>query len=138
MTQFLDSNVVLYALGDDERKRAIACALLARQPTISTQVINECSHVLRRKQQFAPVDLARLMEDVIQVARVVNVGLEQIREAWEIAARYRYGHYDSLIVATALSAGCPILYTEDMQHGQSIAGRMTLIDPFQEAETRQP
>ena len=134
MTPFLDSNVVLYALGDDERKRAIACALLARQPTISTQVINECSHVLRRKQQFAPADVARIMEDVAQVARVVDVGMPQIRHAWEIAARYRYGHYDSLIVATAISAGCLILYTEDMRHGQSIDRRMTLIDPFQEAK----
>jgi predicted nucleic acid-binding protein len=30
MASFLDSNVVLYALGDDERKRAIALFLLAR------------------------------------------------------------------------------------------------------------
>ena len=45
------------------------------------------------------------MEDVAQVARVVDVGMPQIRHAWEIAARYRYGHYDSLIVATAISAG---------------------------------
>jgi len=40
MAPFLDSKLVLYALGDDERKRAIACALFTRQPTISTQVIN--------------------------------------------------------------------------------------------------
>jgi predicted nucleic acid-binding protein len=56
VASFLDSNVVLYALGDDERKRAIALGLLARQPTISTQVINECSHVLRRKQQLGPAE----------------------------------------------------------------------------------
>ncbi len=51
--------------GDDERKRAIALALLARQPTISTQVINECSHVLRRKQQIDPAEVARLLEDIV-------------------------------------------------------------------------
>jgi hypothetical protein len=45
MASFLDSNVVLYALGDDERKRAVALSLLAGQPTISTHVINECSHL---------------------------------------------------------------------------------------------
>ena len=77
------------------------------------------------------------MEDVAQVARVVDVGMPQIRHAWEIAARYRYGHYDSLIVATAISAGCLILYTEDMQHGQSIDQRMKLIDPFQEVQASQ-
>lgn len=44
MAIFLDSNVVLYALGDDQRRRGMACELLARQPTISTQVVNECCH----------------------------------------------------------------------------------------------
>lgn len=131
MSAFLDTNVVLYALGSEERKRTTARDLLGRQPTVSTQVINESSHVLRRKQGLSPADLARLLEDVIAIATIVEVGMPQIRKAWDIAARYRYGHYDSLIVATALSAGCSILYTEDMQHGQSIDGRMTLIDPFQ-------
>lgn len=130
MALFLDSNVVLYALGDDERKRTIAFTLLSRQPTISTQVINECSHVLRRKQQLDPGEVARLLEDIIRLTQVVEVGLPQIRQAWEIAGKYRYGHYDSLIVATALSAGCSVLYTEDMQHGQQFDGRLALVDPF--------
>lgn len=129
---FLDSNVVLYALGDEEPKRSIAIALLARQPTISTQVINECSHVLRRKQALAPDEVARLMEDIVQLTRVADVGLTQIRSAWDIAARFRYGHYDSLIIASAFAAGCSILYTEDMQNGQIIDERMTLVDPFGE------
>lgn len=46
---FLDSNIILYALGADEAKRKIARELLLVYPYISTQVINECSHVLRRK-----------------------------------------------------------------------------------------
>jgi len=138
MASFLDSNVVLYALGDDERKRAIAGKLLASQSTISTQVINECSHVLRRKQQLAPEEVARHMEDVVQLSRLVDVGMPQIRQAWAIAGRYRYGHYDSLILATALAAGCSILYTEDMQHGQVIDGRLSLVDPFREAPAHQP
>ncbi len=132
MSAFLDSNVVLYALGDDEHKRTVGRGLLAAQPTISTQVVNECSHVLRRKQQFASAHVARLLEEIVRMATVVDVGMVQIRQAWEIASRYQYGHYDSLIIATALSAGCSILYTEDLQHEQSIYGQMTLLDPFRE------
>ncbi|TMQ75184.1 hypothetical protein ACCUM_1876 [Candidatus Accumulibacter phosphatis] len=30
----------------------------------------------------------------------------------------RAGHWDSLIVAAALAAGCEILYSEDMRYGQ--------------------
>jgi predicted nucleic acid-binding protein len=33
-------------------------------------------------------------------------------------------------VAAALDAGCVTLYSEDMQHGQVIDGRLTLINPF--------
>jgi len=35
-----------------------------------------------------------------------------------------------LIVATALDAGCDTLYSEDMQHGQIIDNRLTIINPF--------
>lgn len=49
MSGFLDSNIVLYAFGDDDIKTPIANNLLAQYPTISTQVVNECSHVMRRK-----------------------------------------------------------------------------------------
>ena len=123
---------MLYALGDDERKRAIAIALLAKQPTISTQVINECSHVLRRRQQIASKEVARLLEDIVKLAQVADVGMAQVREAWNLGARFGYGHYDCLIMATALAAGCSVLYTEDLHHDQVIDGRMTLVNPFRE------
>ncbi len=62
MPVFLDSNIVLYALGDEESKRAVASELLAAWPTISTQVISECSHVLRRKLKISPARVADEME----------------------------------------------------------------------------
>ena len=54
MSAFLDSNVLLYALGEEEPKRGRAQALLGALPTISTQVVNECSHVLCRKAGWRP------------------------------------------------------------------------------------
>jgi predicted nucleic acid-binding protein len=130
MAVFLDSNIVLYALGDDESKRAVSTELLAASPTTSTQVINECSHVLRRKLKISPAQVAEELENVIDLVQLVDVGLHEIRAAWILAARYGFSHYDSLILAAALSAGCTTLYTEDMQHGQVIDERLTLIDPF--------
>jgi len=130
MSVFLDSNVVLYALGDDDSKREIARGLLASQPYLSTQVVNECSHVLRRKQRLAPDEIARHMESILELARLVEVGMAEIRRAWQIAARYRYSHYDSLILGTALSAGCSVLYSEDLQDGQVVEGQTTIMNPF--------
>jgi predicted nucleic acid-binding protein len=43
--------------------------------------------------------------------------------------RWRFGFYDSLIVASALAAGCDMLLTEDLQHGQVIE-TLTISNPF--------
>ena len=50
---FADSNILLYAISDQVDKKACALTLLRTRPVISLQVINECSNVLRRKQQPA-------------------------------------------------------------------------------------
>ena len=47
-----------------------------------------------------------------------------------IAARFGYRIYDSLIIASALEAACATLYSEDMQDGQVIEGRLTIRNPF--------
>jgi predicted nucleic acid-binding protein len=50
-----------------------------------------------------------------------------------IAERYQYKFYDALIVASALEARCTILYSEDMQDGHVIDGRLTIRNPFLDA-----
>ena len=47
-----------------------------------------------------------------------------------IAERLGYQVYDSLIIASALEAGCATLYSEDMQDGQVVEGRLTIRNPF--------
>jgi len=130
MAVFLDSNIVLYAMSDDESKKTIALALLAANPYISTQVINECSHVLRRRLNWPPTKIGEELSLILELTQLVEVTMTQVRSAWRIAARYGFSHYDSLIIATALSTGCNTLHTEDMQHGQLINDTLTLNNPF--------
>jgi predicted nucleic acid-binding protein len=47
-----------------------------------------------------------------------------------IAAQYGYHIYDALIAASALTADCTTLYSEDLQDGQVIDGRLTIRNPF--------
>jgi len=47
-----------------------------------------------------------------------------------IAERYGFHFYDALIVAAALLSGCAVLYSEDLQSGQSIDARLTVVNPF--------
>jgi predicted nucleic acid-binding protein len=46
-----------------------------------------------------------------------------------VAREYGFGFYDALIVAAALRAGCPMLYSEDLHAGQVIE-RLTIHNPF--------
>ena len=130
MPVFLDSNIVLYALGDDDKKSRAAVALIEDSPWVSTQVINECSHVLRRKLQWSPSKVDEHLSAILRLVQLADVGIGEIRSAWALAERYGFGHYDSLIIAAALQNGSDTLYTEDMQHGQVIEGRLTLTNPF--------
>ncbi len=53
-----------------------------------------------------------------------------VETAWMLLDRYRFSYFDSLILTSALAANCQILYSEDLQHGQVIDGRLTIISPF--------
>lgn len=130
MRDFLDSNIVLYAFSDDEIKSQIANRLLAEYPFISTQVVNECSHVMRRKLRWDAAKVADEIEILLVLVQLDIVDIQTIRLGWKIAARYDFSHYDSLIVASALEARCERLFSEDMQHGQIIENRLQIVNPF--------
>lgn len=127
---FVDSNIVLYALDADQQKHETAWNLLFTKPYISLQVINECSNVLNRKRQWPAEDVAQTLERILQFVIVEPTDIATVRSAWKLQARYRFSYFDSLIIAAALAADCSTLYSEDMQHGQVIAGRLTISNPF--------
>ena len=49
---FVDTNVILYSLSDEATKRRQALVILAHQPVLSLQVLNEAANVMRRKLGF--------------------------------------------------------------------------------------
>jgi predicted nucleic acid-binding protein len=51
--------------------------------------------------------------------------------ALALARDHNFAFYDALIVASAIEAGCDVLYSEDMQHGRAIGG-LTIQNPFEE------
>ncbi|MEI6154767.1 MAG: DNA-binding protein, partial [Deltaproteobacteria bacterium] len=44
--------------------------------------------------------------------------------------KYQYSYYDSLIISSALEKKCQILYSEDMQDGQTIEKTLKIVNPF--------
>lgn len=136
---FLDSNVWLYRLLDNqsleaqerERKRTIASSLTEAQDIItSTQVINEvCANALR-KAAFTEAQIQTLIESFQSRCIVVALDIEILTTASSLRSRYRFSFWDGLIVASALSAGADILYSEDMQDGLMVEQQLTIVNPF--------
>jgi len=60
----------------------------------------------------------------------MELSVDTIRKSWKIKLRHLFSIYDSLIVASALEAGCTTLYTEDLQHDQLIEGKLRIVNPF--------
>lgn len=54
-------------------------------------------------------------------------------EALRLAEQHGFAMFDALMVASALRAGCTMLWSEDMQHGPTIDGTLRIVDPFREA-----
>jgi predicted nucleic acid-binding protein len=127
---FVDTNVVVYALGVDTDRRETAIKLLVEGVLVSAQVINETVSVLLGKQKFSREDAYEVAQSLLDLCEVLPVDTETIRSAMHLATHYSLSHWDALIVAAALLAGCDTLYSEDMQHGQVFDGQLVVINPF--------
>ena len=128
---FIDTNIVIYSLGIDGYKQDKALTLLARYPVMSVQVLSEAANIMRRKLGFEITAIRAVISRINEECSLIQpITLSTLNAALDMAERYRFSHYDSLIIAAALQANCKTLYSEDMPHGQIIDGRMTIINPF--------
>ena len=70
------------------------------------------------------------MRTEVPAALLRGFTVEHHDKAAEIAERYRFSFYDSVVIASALQSNCKILYSEDPQHQQVIEKQLTVINPF--------
>lgn len=128
---FFDTNVLIYAIAKDDPRAASADAMLAVGGVVSVQVLNEFASVARRKLGMTWEEVAEALAAIrILCSAPVPITIETHETALRIAAKYGYQIYDALIAASALLAGCRRLFSEDLQDGQILEGRLTIINPF--------
>jgi predicted nucleic acid-binding protein len=135
--EFIDSNVFVYLFDEtDDRKREAAerivdSALQTHNAGISFQVIQETLNVLTRRlpTPMTTEGAKDFLQQVLVPLWRISPSPALYDRALDLQARYRYGFYDSLIIAAALNAGCTELYSEDLQHGHRIEG-LTINNPF--------
>jgi predicted nucleic acid-binding protein len=139
VTVFLDTNILVYSydrLSGEKHEAAVnLIGKLVKADTVivSTQVINEFIVVMTGKVKH-PVSLETAESHVKKFEKVFDVRPIQMVDcikAISIARRYGFSYWDSLIIAAALNSGCAKLYSEDLQHGQVVAQKVLLQNPFQ-------
>jgi predicted nucleic acid-binding protein len=128
---FLDTNVLIYALGQHDGRTGTADALLASGAIVSVQVLNELAAVAHRKLAMSWEDVREALGAIrVLCPSPVPLTLDLHDAALQLAVRYRFHIYDALIVAAAIAAGCTTLYSEDLQAGQIVDGQLTIRNPF--------
>ena len=127
---FLDTNILLYSIEEDEGRTPIAKELVfSGAAIISTQVLNEFVNISGKKFKLTGQEIASGLGLFKMKCEIVPLTLRVHERAWEIFSVTNLGIYDSNIVAAAELAGCDLLYSEDMNHGQWV-GRVEIRNPF--------
>jgi predicted nucleic acid-binding protein len=133
---FLDTNILVYAFDNaDPTKQKLALDLIADSKPwqISWQIIQEfCNTALHNRKCQVP---ANTLDSLVDLLLSPHCTVFPDPSLWQSALRIQtetqYRFYDSLVVASALRSGAPILYSEDLQDGR-IIGDMEIRNPFLE------
>jgi predicted nucleic acid-binding protein len=128
---FLDTNVLIYAVAKNDPRAVKAEALLASGGIVSIQSLNEFVSVGRRKLGMPWKEVKEFLDLIcILCPDPVPISLDTHKAAVAIAEKYGYSIYDALVASAALEAGCKTLYSEDLQDGQIINRQLTIRNPF--------
>jgi predicted nucleic acid-binding protein len=129
--EMLDSNVLIYAFSTDPRSDP-ADRLLRQGCIISVQALNEFANVARRKMGMTWDEIRHASEAIRQLcSAVVSLEADGHANAIGIAQRYQLSFFDALMISSGLANDCKVLWSEDMQDGLVIDGKLHIRNPFQ-------
>jgi predicted nucleic acid-binding protein len=92
-------------------------------------VVNEVCSNLLRKASYTEPEIQQTISNFQTRYPILNMTTDIIRQASELRGHYSFSYWDSLVVATAITAECSVIYSEDMQNNHRI-GRLSIINPF--------
>ena len=124
------SNILIYLLDRDELKKDKVTLLLDPNFIISTQVVAENINICLKKLRFSKERAFDHANFLLSKFNVITIEKTFFPLAFQLASKYQFSFWDSLIVASALQCECTQLLSEDMQHGMVIEGKLKIINPF--------
>jgi predicted nucleic acid-binding protein len=133
---FVDTNVLLYGhdveAADKHRRAMELLEQLWRDRTgvLSPQVLQEFYVNVTRKLSKPLAKAAARRVIATYSIWSIETSPEDVLAACRIEEEARISFWDALICASAIKAGAEILYSEDLNSGQRIAG-LQILNPFQ-------
>jgi predicted nucleic acid-binding protein len=131
---FIDTNLIVYANDRrDATKQAQALDLIRREiregtGVISIQVLQEYANTaLNKLNQEAGIVLRQLA--LLETLTIVQPDPAMVRRAVELKLLFQLSFWDASILASAESAGCQQLFSEDLNTGQAF-GSIRVVNPF--------
>ena len=135
MASFVDTNVLLYSASTtlaEAGKRSISRGILKRDDLVlSAQVLQEFYVQATRptkSDHLTHQQTVALIESWLRF-RIIETSVALVQQALATAQRWRISYWDAAIVEAARLAGCPTLYTEDLQDGMNFSG-VVVENPF--------
>ena len=134
---FIDTNILVYAYDASAGAKHLAARQILADlwnsgcGVVSMQVLEEFFVTVTRKLP-KPLDLSRAREIVIDMLKweTATIDGDTILDAIDLHRDHGISFWDSLILAAAASAGCTLLYSEDLSSGRIVA-RINIKNPFQ-------
>lgn len=130
---FIDSNILIYCYSDlvpDKQNKARLLIDGFEDVYISTQVLNEFTSAFNKKFKANWFDIINSLDEISVNFSILTNTPYTIKIACNIAQKYKFSFYDSLIISAALDGNCTTLYSEDMHHNQLIENKLKIVNPF--------
>ena len=139
--RFVDTNILLYAAStapDEQIKSRAALSLLESDDlALSVQVLQEFYVQATRpgkRDRLTHRQATLLIESFVRFP-VQEVTLPLVQAALAAKERFQISYGDAAIVEAARALGCPIVLSEDLNHGQDYDG-VRVVDPFRKPQRR--
>ncbi len=137
---FVDTNVALYAFDTSAgEKREKALALFTDlwrtgNGCVSVQVLQEFYvNATRKLSSPLPIETAKQRSASLSRWEVHEPTAEDVLGTIDLQQQARLSFWDAMIIGSAGKLGCRVIYLEDLNAGQVIAG-VQVVNPFFESD----
>ncbi|MBW2433979.1 MAG: PIN domain-containing protein [Deltaproteobacteria bacterium] len=133
---FLDTNILVYAYDEHEPKKQkkaqyiLTAGIDQENIVVSVQVLSEFFNVVTRHiRKPMSADEAQEIINTLSILPVQELDLTMVNRAIDTHKTYQISFWDSMIISAAERAGCTMIISEDLSHGQTYHN-MVVRNPF--------